>query len=238
MIHVVIKNSWLFLIFLMVSCHKPIGNRKTILTKTKEMSNDTLKIITNSDDPNFNFDLIETLNVKIGDTVLFRNWLTYEKNEIILFENENRFEISGDSIVKVYKTGKQKFYKHTSTISNKTTNEFYKIISTSILNNNKDAYHPEQPLTSPKFVKLSKSLGRMDFSCPLFKEFYIDFKITNGQISICKLTNLSYSYSQTYKYELDTLITLKNKNLIYPELLRDKTTMEKNRIFVKDPRKK
>ncbi|WP_395074449.1 tetratricopeptide repeat protein [Flavobacterium sp.] len=49
------------------------------------------------------------------------------------------------------------------------------------------------------------------------------------------MSNLSYSHSETYKYELDTLIVLHNKDVIYPDSLRYVVCKEKNQIpLIKD----
>lgn len=235
---VILKSSVLGLFILLLSCHKTIINSKRIdstVGNEKVTKNDS--IITDSDKPGFIGNLIETQKVAKGDTILFRNWEVADGYIPIVIESDkSKFKVLGDKFSKVYKTGEQKLKKYRVTILNKENKKSFNIYAIAILDNDLDAYDMNQPGAYSEIKKISKTVGRFDFSCPLYKEYYIDFKIKNDAVHIIKLSNLSYSYSETYKYELDTLIVLRNNDPVYPDSLRSIVCKEKNRIHVKDPR--
>ena len=238
--NVSIKSSLLLLVILLLSCHNSVKNKKNIIINVDNVKLKNLTpIVTNSLDSNFVYDLIETQKVQKGDTVLFRKWGTgtIDKKPILINNDKTKYEVFGDSIVEFYKTGMEKFSTHKITVSNNLNDNTLSFYGITILNKDKDAYAMSQPSSLVKVKKLSRTLGRLDFSCEAFDEFYVDFKLKNNSIHIVRLSSLSYSYSETFKYELDTLIIIKNNDFIYPDSLYYSTTREKNRIKVKDNRK-
>ena len=232
---VALKSSVLVLFVLLFSCNRTIVNSEK---KESTSIKNTDSIITDSDKTGFIGDLIETQKVPKGDTVLFRNWQVLDEyGPIVIQDDKFKFTLVGDKFCKVYKTGEQKLTKYKITILDKINEKSFNIYGIALLYNDLDAYNMNQPSSNPAIQKLSRIVGRFDFTCPLYKEYYIDFKIKNNAVNIVKLSNLSYSYSETYKYELDTLIFLRNNSCIYPDSLRSILCKEKNRIHVKDPRK-
>lgn len=222
----------------MISCQKTIiDSKKNKSTIIKQQVTNSDSIVTNSLKPNFIYDLIETKKVPVGDTILFRNWSASRSRPVGIYDNKIKYILSTDSVSKFYKTGEIKFSKDKITVLNTFSKKYFNIKFIAILDYSDDAYDMNQPSSYPKISKLSKTVGQFDFSGPIYKEYSMDFKIKNNAIHIIKLSNLSYSYSETYKYELDTLIVLGNNSVIYPDSLRAKVCKEKNRIPVKDSRK-
>ena len=236
--NVLIKNSILLVPILFFSCHRTSNSSKKEALKIDNSKTINLtSIVTNSLDPNFIYDLIETEKIKKGDTLLFREWASAKISPISLYNDKIHFEVLGDTLSRFYKTGEEKFSKHKILITNGTDYNRFHIYSVAILNNNTEPYAMSQPNSLAKIQKLSKTIGRLDYSCEAFDEFYVDFKLKNNSMHIIGLSNLSYSYSETYKYKLDTLIVLKKNDIIYPDSLHYAVTRAKNRINVKDDRK-
>lgn len=231
--NVSIKSSLLLLVILLLSCHNSVKNKKNIIINVDNVKLKNLTpIVTNSLDSNFVYDLIETQKVQKGDTVLFRKWGTgtIDKKPILINNDKTKYEVFGDSIVEFYKTGMEKFSTHKITVSNNLNDNTLSFYGITILNKDKDAYAMSQPSSLVKVKKLSRTLGRLDFSCEAFDEFYVDFKLKNNLLYIQRLSSLSYSYSETYKYKLDTLIVIKNNGFINAESLYFSATREKNRV--------
>lgn len=229
--NVLIKNSFLIVSILLFSCHRTIKNSPTesITANTKTIN--STPIITNSLDPNFDGDLIKTKKVAKGDTILFREWGNVMNKPIIIYDDKIKYILSKDTVSKFYKTGEEIFSKNEILILNTLTKKDFKINSIAILDNDaRDIYANNQPSSYFKIKKISNIKGEFDFSSEKYKEFNIDFKVTNNALHIVKLSNLSYSNLETYKYELDTLIVLRNKDFIYPDSLRYVVCKEKNRI--------
>lgn len=236
--NVLIKNSILLVPILFFSCHRTLNNSKKEALKIDiSKTINSASIVTNSLDPNFIYDLIETEKIKKGDTLLFREWASAKISPISIYNDKINFEVLGDTLSKFYKTGEEKFSKHKILITNGTDYNRFHIYSVAILNNNTEPYAMSQPSSLAKIKKLTKTTGRLDYSCEAFDEFNVDFKLKDNSMHIIRLSNLSYSYSETYKYELDTLIVLKKNDIIYPDSLHYAVTREKNRISVKDDRK-
>ena len=236
--NVLIKNSFLSVFFLFFSCHRTNNNsQKDVLKIDKLKKVNSSPIVTNSLDSNFIGDLIDTKKVQRGDTILFREWASSKINPITLYDDKTKYEVFGDTLSKFYKTGEEKFSKNKIILVNKSNKHSFYFYGVAILNNDTDAYAMRQPSSLSKINKLTSTTGRLDYSCEAFDEFYVDFKLKNNSIHIVRLSSLSYSYSETFKYELDTLIIIKNNDFIYPDSLYYSTTREKNRIKVKDNRK-
>ena len=236
--NVLIKNSILLVPILFFSCHRTLNNSKKEALKIDiSKTINSASIVTNSLDPNFIYDLIETEKIKKGDTLLFREWASAKISPISLYNDKIHFEVLGDTLSKFYKTGEEKFSNHKILITNGTDYNRFHIYSVAILNNNTEPYAMSQPNSFAKIKKLSKTIGRLDYSCEAFDEFYVDFKLKNNSMHIIGLSNLSYSYSETYKYKLDTLIVLNKNDIIYPDSLHYAVTRAKNRINLKDDRK-
>ncbi|MBE8725811.1 hypothetical protein [Flavobacterium hungaricum] len=217
----------------MISCQKAIIDSKK---NTQIISSDS--IIKNSLEHGFDEDLIKTKKVAKGDTILFREWANLIIKPVIIYDDKIKYILSKDTVSKFYKTGEEIFSKNEITIFNTLTKKDFKINAIAILDNDiKDVYASNQPTSYLEIKKISKTKGAFDFSSERYNEYLIDFKVKNNAVQIIKLSNLSYSYSETYKYELDTLIVLSNNSRIYPDSLRAKVCKEKNRIHIKDIRK-
>lgn len=236
---VVLKSSILVLFILLYSCHKTIIDSKIKESTTvakKGFNKDS--IITDSENPNFIYDLIETQKVSVGDTVLFREWKGLVKKPIVIYSDKIEFKVFNDSVSRFYKTGEIRFSKDNITVLNTLTKKSFKIYSIAILDNDsRDAYDMNQANSYLTIKKTSNTIGTFNFSSPMYKEYFMDFKIKDDAIHIIKLSNIEYSYSETYKYQLDTLIVLSNNSRIYPDSLRSIVCKEKNRIPVRDTRK-
>jgi hypothetical protein len=235
---VVLKSSIVILFIFLFSCHKTVLNSKkseTIVAKEKVNKLDS--IITDSNDPNFIYDLIMTQKVSIGDTVLFREWTGLAKKTITIYSDKVGFKMFTDTISKFYKTGEIKFSKNEITVLNTLSNEYFKINAFAIIDNDlDDAYDMNRPTSYLTIKKTSKTEGVFDFSSPLYEDYFMTFIVKNNAVHITKLINMSYSAGQYYRYDLDTLITLRNNGRIYPDSLRSIICKEKNRIPVKVPK--
>ena len=221
----------------MISCQKAIIDLKKNEFKIIEKKGINKKsIITDSENQNFIYDLIETQKVSIGDTILFREWKGLVKKPVTIYDNEIKFIVFNDTVSKFYKTGKVRFSKDNITVLNNLSKRTFKIYSIAILNlDSRDVYDMNQANSYLEIKKKSKTVGTFDFGSPMYGEYLMDFKIKDYAIHIIKLSNLSRSYSETYKYELDTLIVLKKNEIIYPDSLRRIVCKEKNRIpLIKD----
>ena len=229
-----IKLILLFIAYVLIlnSCNKEIKNSLIKVSNTENLKTiDSSSIITNSLDPNFDGDLIKTKKVAKGDTILFREWGNLKNKPIIIYDDKIKYILSKDTVSKFYKTGDEIFSKNEILILNTLTKKDFKINSIVILDNDaRDIYANNQPSSYFKIKKISNTKGEFDFSSEKYKEFNIDFKVTNDALHIVKLSNLSYSNLETYNYELDTLIVLRNKDFIYPDSLRYLVCKEKNRI--------
>jgi hypothetical protein len=229
--NVLIKNSKLLLFVLLVSCHRTVKNSPAENSKNdKKKAESSLSIITNSLDPNFVYDLIETQKVEKGDTILFREWETNHMNPISINNNNKKYEIFGDTLSKFYKTGEEKFSKYKITISNKTEKKAIDIYGIVICNNFREAYHQDQSSATPKMKKLSKTIGRFEFECLDENGLFVDFKVINDNLQIIKLSSEKYMKKEIVKHKLDTLIILTNSNYIYPDSLLFVLNKKKNCI--------
>jgi tetratricopeptide (TPR) repeat protein len=234
---VVQKSSVVLSFILLFSCHKSIiDSKKNESITIKEQVTGSDLIITNSLDPGFDEDLIKTKKVAKGDTILFREWANAVSKPVVIYDNKIKYILSKDTVSKFYKTGEEMFSKNEITILNTLTKKDFKINAIAILDKDaRDIYANNQPSSYLKIKKMSKTKGTFDFSSERYKEYYIDFKIKNNAVHIIKLSNLEYSYSENYKYELDTLIVLHSNDLIYPDSLRSIVCKERNRILpIKD----
>jgi hypothetical protein len=236
---VVLKSSIVLLFIFLFSCHKTILNsKKNEITVAKAKVNKADSIITDSNDPNFIYDLIMTQKVSIGDTVLFREWSGLAKKTITIYSDKIGFRMFTDTISKFYKTGEIKFSKNEITVLNTLSNKYFKINAFAIIDNDlDDAYDMNRPTSYLTLKKLSKTLGVFDFSSPMYGEYLMAFNIKNDAVHITKIANQTHSAGQFYKYELDTLIVLRNNDRIYPDSLRSTVCKEKNRIPVKETKR-
>lgn len=236
---VVLKSSIVLLFIFLLSCNKAILNsKKNEVTGAKEKVNKVDSIITDSNDPNFIYDLIETQKVPIVDTVLFREWNGLENKPIVIYSNKIKFKVSNDTTTKYYKTGKVKFSTTKITVFNSISKKSFNIYSFAKLHDHfKDAYDNDQANSYLIVKKISKTVGTFDFSSSMYGEYLMAFKIKNDAIHITKIANQTHSAGQFYKYELDTLIVLRNNNRIYPDSLRSIVCKEKNRIPVKETKR-
>lgn len=226
--NVVLKSSVVILFILLFSCHSRISDSKKNELKIVQKKG---VIITDSENPNFIYDLIKTQKVTIGDTVLFREWKGLVKKPVTIYGDEIKFTVFNDTASKFYKTGKVRFSKDNITVLNNLSKRAFKIYSIAILNlDSKDAYDMNEASSYLEIKKKSKIVGTFDFGSPMYGEYFMDFKIKDNAVHILKLSNIKYSAGVEYEYKLDTLIILKNNSHIFPDSLRSILCKEKNRI--------
>lgn len=189
-----------------------------------------LRIETNSLNPNFIGELIDTLPVKKGDTILFRNWESNADTVFISGSNGKEYQLRNEPLVQYFKTRREKFNTNKIFIeSNKNTTTLENFI---VLDEMWEAYDFMQPPSINRIIKKSDSMGQMEFIYNNGAQFLINFKIKNSALHIIKMSDSMTYRGEEFNYNLDTLIVYNNKNrLIKSDELNKILKQKKNRVY-------
>lgn len=179
----------------------------------------------------FDFDLINITPVKQSDTILFRKWAA-PKNEIYL---KNRtYKIKGDDCVYYYKTGDTIFSKYKILIQNLKTQKRLSFI-TYVNQGSVVGYRPEELDAYVTVGRKNNSTGYLDsrFGRKL-DPFYLYFKIEKDSLVINKLFSDQYYRNERMTYNLDTLMTVEENELVKIEELWNKHRYNRNKVYLNE----
>ena len=230
-------NRLLFVLFcLMVtaSCKRATKNTES---KKNNIVIDTIlydysNIETNRRNDGYNGRLIHTLPVKEGDTVLFIKYAQEKGSKINMNYKTSSFVIQSFNELSYYKTGTNKFSTYPISlkkIKDKKASTFY------IYCNYGKSERPDSPSNMPRLVdikKINNTLAKFDVYNDNLQDYDIYFKINNNNTLTINKIIIKYNFGideEEYYYQLDTLITINNKNK-YIDLykLQDVTEIKKN----------
>lgn len=182
----------------------------------------------------FDLKLINTLPVKVGDTVLFcKDTFKYPIRAITLINKTSKFEIKPLDVLNYYKTGTNKFSTYGINIKNLNNNNSFNFYSYGNYGNKGgNPYSPSNMSSLVNIKKINDTLAKIDVNNNNLHDYDIYFKINNDNTLCINKIFLKYNLridEQQYYYQLDTLININKKNK-YIDLykLQDVTEVEKN----------
>ena len=229
----IVKINIVVLFFFILSCKSPIkkedlfDNSKTEQDSFFDKNYENIQINSLKDD--FDGDLINTLSVKKTDTVLFRKWDAGNKDSVFFKKQKIVYKLKKNTFVNYYKSGGNKFSIYDLFLSNIKTKKTIKF-STYV---NKFEYpNPYDNNNISGYVdlkKISENKVKLIISDSYADEYFLLLEIKNESIQIINLERSPLSTNTTpYKHKLDTLITLKNNDLINLIELGNALIKEKN----------
>ncbi len=216
---------------------------KMTLKNTEKSSNsiviDTIiydysNIETNRRKDGFDLDLIHTLPVKEGDTVLFIKFSQEKGSKININNKTSSFVIQSFNELRYYKTGTNKFSTypiHLKKIKDKKEFLFYIYCN---YGEAKKPYGPSNMSSAVDIIKINDTLAKFDVHNNNLEAYDIYFKIDNNNTLTINKVFMKYNFrmdEEEYYYQLDTLININNKNK-YIDLykLQDVTEIKRNII--------
>lgn len=175
----------------------------------------------------------DSLPVKKGDTILFRNWESNADTIFIYSSDGKEYQLRNEPIVQYFKTNTGKFNTNKIFIeSNKNTTTLKNFI---LLDEMREAYDFEQPPSINQITKKSDSIGQMEFIYNNGSQFILNFKIKNNALYIIKMLDSTTYQGKEFNYKLDTLIVYNETNrLIKSDELNKVLKQKKNRVYSKE----
>lgn len=207
--------------------------KDTVIQKYDYNKIETIRYFKETDSINSGFDYryINIVPVSKKDTILFQRW-DIQKNEIYL---QNKLYKITQNYLKYYKTGNSiytlcKFYL--KNLINKKEFHFYTYVNqgTSTGHN-----HPEELTAQVGISKKNDSIGifTSTFGRKL-DPFFIYFKIKNNNLIIKNVYSDQYYRNERMSYNLDTLISIKENNIIDIQKLWDNHRHNNHRFYLND----
>lgn len=178
-----------------------------------------LRIETNSLNPNFIGILIDSLPVKKGDTILFRNWKSFVDTISIYGSDNKKYFIITDSIVQFFKTVSKKYKTKKMTVLDKQSQSLVFLETNVTLAKDRQSYDPVRPPCYFSFIKKSDSIGQMEFEYFDISQFILDFKIKDNALYIVKMSDFMTYRGEEFNYNLDTLIVYNKINRLIKKRL-------------------
>ena len=234
---IVKRTSSVLLVFFFIitsSCKRTIKN---VENKQNNIVIDTIlydysNIETNRRKEEFDLDLIHTLPVKEGDTVLFLKENGETESKININNKTSSFVVQSSNGSSYYKTSTNKF--STYPISLKKIKDKKEFIFYTYCNYGeaKKVYGPSAMSSSLKIIKINDTLAKFDVHNNNLQDYEIYFKINNNNTLTINKVFMKYNFSfdeEEYYYQLDTLININNNNkYIDINKLQDITEIKKN----------
>ncbi len=226
----------LFCLMITNSCKMTLKNtenkKNTIVIDT--IIYDYSNIETNRRKKGFVRNLIHTLPVKEGDTVLFHKENEETESKITLNNKTSRFVIQSFNELSYYKTGTNKF--STYPIHLKKTKDKKEFIFYTYCNYGeaKRPYGPSNMSGSLEIIKINDTLAKFKMHNNYLQAYDIYFKINNNNTLTINKVFMKYNFrmdEEEYYYQLDTLININNYNkYIDINKLQDITEIKRNII--------
>ena len=189
---------------------------------------DYSNIVTNKHEKGFDWDLIDKLPVKEGDTVLFRiigGEAPESYIETIISNRMSTYALRSFQSLNFYKTGENKFMTHKHNLQNlkdSASFDFYTYVD----HGRGNPYSLSNTTAAVSVTKVNDSIAKFEVFNPDLLEYDIYFKINeNGTIDIFKTYVKDNWGLEVSHYNLDTLINVnRNNKYIDVEKLQYATT--------------
>jgi|GEM_PF-3569404 len=173
---------------------------------------DYSNIETNRKNDGFDWELIDTLPVKVGDTVLFFKDAYLEDNKVTIANKTSDFEIKATNNLDYYKTGTNKFSTYEINFKNTKDKKSFNFYIYSNHGKQENPYNLNNMSSYVDIVKVNDTLAKFDILANYFDEYDLYFTIKNNTINIIKIFIHSHFYSEQFFHELDTLINITENN--------------------------
>lgn len=215
-VRIINSISIIFLCSLVVCCKQKKNRKEKTINSSKENIHQVYNcnnIITNKREKGFDWNLIDSLTVKEGDTVLFYKMNRLKPDSIKLINKGSTYNILLTDNLNYYKTGVNKFSSFKMNLKDINTNisfDFYTYV-----NHYDDdwPYNPNNMTSHVKVIKTNDSLAKFDVQNDNLLEYDIYFKINkNNTLAIFKIFIQDNWEDKVFTHQLDTLININKDN--------------------------
>ncbi len=228
-------------VLLVLFCLMITNSCKMTLKNTEKSSNsiviDTIiydysNIETNRRKEGFDLDLIHTLPVKEGDTVLFLKENGETESKININYNTSSFVVQSSNGSSYYKTGTNKFSTYLISLKKIKAQKEFIFYTYCNYGEAEKVYGPSAMSSAVDIIKINDTLAKFDVHNNNLQAYDIYFKINNNNTLTINKVFMKYNFridEEEYYYQLDTLININNYNkYIDINKLQDVTEIKRN----------